>query len=147
MLYLEFFFLLTVSTCCYSIVGQFLTPLIAHNTRSPDCHIISLHVLQPIRYGKTASLLRVAYFEDGLHDAQVVILTHGSPYGINSIAPRLPERGYRVVVPHLRDNGDTVFINEPTPRSAEQAALGYDLLTLLDALKIEHAILAGCGWG
>jgi pimeloyl-ACP methyl ester carboxylesterase len=32
-------------------------------------------------------------------------------------------------------------------RSAQQAALGSDLIGLLDSLAIERAILAGCDWG
>lgn len=75
---------------------------------------------------------------------------HGFPYDINSfaeVAPRLVEHCYRVIVPYLRGYGDTRFLNQSTPRSAEQAALGYDLLTLMDALGIAHAILAGFDWG
>ncbi|KAJ5639973.1 epoxide hydrolase [Penicillium longicatenatum] len=34
-----------------------------------------------------------------------------------------------------------------TPRSAEQAALGKDIIDLMDALSIEKAILAGYDWG
>jgi pimeloyl-ACP methyl ester carboxylesterase len=34
-----------------------------------------------------------------------------------------------------------------TPRSGEQAAIGHDVVDLLDALKIERALLAGYDWG
>ncbi len=36
---------------------------------------------------------------------------------------------------------------DATPRSGEQAALGADLLALLDALQIPRAVLAGYDWG
>ncbi|KAI7774188.1 hypothetical protein LA080_009207 [Diaporthe eres] len=42
-------------------------------------------------------------------------------------------------------DGQTVVLMHGFP--AEQAALGYDLLTLMDALGIAHAILAGFDWG
>lgn len=92
----------------------------------------------------SASLLRIAYYDEGPQDAQTVILMHGFPHDINSfaeVAPQLVEKGY------LRGYGGTQFFNESTPRSAEQAALGYDLLTLMEALEINHAILAGFDWG
>jgi hypothetical protein len=37
--------------------------------------------------------------------------------------------------------GQLAFLSEATMRSGQQAALGSDLLALLDALKIETAIL------
>lgn len=110
----------------------------------------NLPTLQTIQYTNTASLLRIAYYGEGPRDGQTVILMHGFPYDINSfaeVAPKLVERGYRVVAPYLRGYGDTRFLNESTPRSAEQAALGYDLLALMDSLDIAHAILAGFDWG
>lgn len=110
----------------------------------------NLPTLEPLQYTDTASLLRIAYYDEGPRDAQAVILMHGFPYDINSfaeVAPRLVDKGYRVIVPYLRGYGGTQFVNQSTPRSAEQAALGYDLVTLMDALDIKHAILAGFDWG
>jgi pimeloyl-ACP methyl ester carboxylesterase len=43
--------------------------------------------------------------------------------------------------------GQLAFLSEATMRSGQQAALGSDLLALLDALKIETAILGGYDWG
>ena len=53
----------------------------------------------------------------------------------------------RVIVPSLRGFGATRFLHAHTPRSGEQAALGADLLALLDALAIPQAVLAGYDWG
>ncbi|MBU6190876.1 MAG: alpha/beta hydrolase, partial [Betaproteobacteria bacterium] len=61
--------------------------------------------------------------------------------------PRLAEAGCRVYVPYLRGFGPTRFLSEATPRSGEQAALGADLLALMDALSVPSAVLAGYDWG
>ena len=52
-----------------------------------------------------------------------------------------------MVVPYLRGYGGTRFLDAGTLRSGEQAALGADLLALMDALGIERAVLAGYDWG
>ena len=52
-----------------------------------------------------------------------------------------------MIVPYLRGFGDTRFLSAATPRSGEQAALGADLLALMDALAIPRAVLAGYDWG
>ncbi|KAM5342015.1 hypothetical protein ACJ41O_015046 [Fusarium nematophilum] len=105
--------------------------------------------LEPLRYVNTTRL-QVAYYEDGPADGQVVLLLHGWPYDIHSythVAPDLVQKGYRVIVPYLRGNGPTTFLHTDTFRSGEQAALGYDIIELLDALEIEKAIFAGYDWG
>jgi len=79
-----------------------------------------------------------------------VILLHGFPYDprcFDEVAPPLAADGCRVLVPYLRGYGPTRFLSDKTPRSGEQAALGHDLLQLLDTLKIERATLAGYDWG
>ena len=63
------------------------------------------------------------------------------------VAPILAAAGHRVIVPYLRGFGPTRFLSSATPRSGQQAALGYDLRSLLDALQIETALLAGYDWG
>jgi len=55
--------------------------------------------------------------------------------------------GFRTIVPWLRGYGGTQFLSANTLRSGEQAALGQDLLELLDALRIRKAVLAGYDWG
>ena len=78
------------------------------------------------------------------------ILGHGFPYDVHAYdeaAPILAQAGARVIVPYLRGYGPTRFLNTETLRSGEQAALGADLLGLMDALKIERAVLAGYDWG
>src|SRR3954454_6450063 len=103
----------------------------------------------PIRHVRT-DLLDVAYHEAGPADGQPVVLLHGFPYDIHSyvdVAPLLARGGFRVVVPYLRGHGETRFLSKATPRTGQQAALGADLIALLDALRIPSAILAGYDWG
>ena len=94
--------------------------------------------------------LRVAYAEAGPADGQPVILLHGWPYDIHcyvDVAPQLAAAGYRVIVPYLRGYGTTRFISDATPRNGQQAAVAQDIIALMDALRIERAVLGGCDWG
>jgi pimeloyl-ACP methyl ester carboxylesterase len=96
-----------------------------------------------------AGLLNVGYVDIGPAEGSVVVLLHGWPYDIHSyvdVCPALAEAGYRVIVPYLRGFGTTRFLSDETFRNGEQAALTLDFITLLDALKIESAILAGFDW-
>jgi len=94
--------------------------------------------------------LEIAYEESGPPDGAPVLLMHGFPYdprAYDAVVPLLVAAGCRVVVPYLRGYGPTRFLSADTPRSGQQAALGKDLLDLLDALGIERAALAGYDWG
>ncbi|PMQ04374.1 Haloalkane dehalogenase 1 [Dyella sp. AD56] len=97
-----------------------------------------------------AGVLDVAYAEDGPANGKPVLLLHGWPYDIYSfvdVAPILAAAGYRVIIPWLRGYGDTRFLSADTPRNGQQAALAVDAIALLDALKIDQAIVAGFDWG
>jgi pimeloyl-ACP methyl ester carboxylesterase len=88
--------------------------------------------------------------QSGPADATPVVLLHGFPYdprGYDDVVGILNRAGYRTFVPYLRGYGATRFLSPDTPRSGEQAALGHDLLELLDALKLPRAVLAGFDWG
>jgi pimeloyl-ACP methyl ester carboxylesterase len=50
-------------------------------------------------------------------------------------------------VPHLRGHGTTRFLSKDAVRNGQPAALALDAVSLLDALKIQKAILAGFDWG
>jgi pimeloyl-ACP methyl ester carboxylesterase len=52
-----------------------------------------------------------------------------------------------VIVPHLRGYGTTRFLSDATPRNGQQSALAIDVIALMDALKIEKAVLGGYDWG
>ncbi len=105
--------------------------------------------LGPIRQ-VDAGLLNVGYAEAGPATGPAVILLHGWPYDIHSyvaVAPLLASAGYRVIVPYLRGYGTTRFLSSETFRNAQQSAVALDIIALMDALKIQKAILAGFDWG
>jgi pimeloyl-ACP methyl ester carboxylesterase len=97
-----------------------------------------------------AGVLNVGYAEAGPADGRPVLLLHGWPYDIHSfaeVAPLLASAGYRAIVPYLRGYGTTRFLSGGTPRNGQQSALAVDVIALMDALRIERAILAGFDWG
>ncbi len=94
--------------------------------------------------------LEVAYAEEGPADGKPVILLHGWPYDIHAyveVAPALAAAGYRVIVPYLRGYGETRFLAETMPRNGQQAALASDVIALMDALRIDKAVIGGFDWG
>ncbi len=110
-------------------------------------------VLLPLQRVQAGSL-EIAFHDSGPVQGQAagppVLLMHGFPYDIHAYAevlPRLVAQGCRVLVPYLRGFGPTRFLRADTPRSGEQAALGADLLALMDALALPQAVLAGYDWG
>src|SRR3954454_5572115 len=97
-----------------------------------------------------AGVLNVGYAEAGPADGPAVLLLHGWPYDIHSyvdVAPLLASAGYRSIIPYLRGYGATRFLSGDTIRNGQQAALAVDVTALMDALKIEKAILGGFDWG
>ena len=97
-----------------------------------------------------AGVLNVGYAEVGPANGRPVLLLHGWPYDIHSyvdVAPFLSARGYRVIVPYLRGYGTTSFLSKNTVRNAQQSAVAADAIALMDALKIEKAIIGGFDWG
>ena len=97
-----------------------------------------------------AGLLNVGYAEADPTSGPAVILLHGWPYDIHSytdVAPLLSAKGYRVIVPYLRGYGTTRFLSSDTFRNGQQSALAVDVIALMDALKIQKAIIAGFDWG
>jgi pimeloyl-ACP methyl ester carboxylesterase len=97
-----------------------------------------------------AGVLNVGYAEAGPIDGSPVVLLHGWPYDIHTyvdVTPLLASAGYRVIVPYLRGYGTTRFLSSETFRNGQPAALALDAIALMDALKIDKAIVAGCDWG
>jgi pimeloyl-ACP methyl ester carboxylesterase len=97
-----------------------------------------------------AGVLNVGYAESGPANGRPLILLHGWPYDIHTYvdaAPLLAAKGYRVIVPYLRGFGTTRFLANATRRNGQPSAIAVDAIALMDALKIEKAILGGCDWG
>ena len=97
-----------------------------------------------------AGVLNVGYAEAGKSDGPAIMLLHGWPYDIHSfvdVPPRLAQAGYREIVPYLRGYGTTRFLSSTTPRNGQQSVIAVDIIALMDALRIEKAILGGFDWG
>jgi pimeloyl-ACP methyl ester carboxylesterase len=111
--------------------------------------LIALAALGPIKQ-IDAGVLNIGYAEFGPATGTPVVLLHGWPYDIHSyekVAPLLAAKGYHVIVPYLRGYGTTRFLSDATVRNGQQAAVAVDILKLMDALKIDKAIVAGFDWG
>jgi pimeloyl-ACP methyl ester carboxylesterase len=94
--------------------------------------------------------LEIAYEESGPPGGAPVVLLHGFPDDVRAwdgVGTPLAAAGHRVLVPYLRGYGPTRFLDTQAPRTAQQAAIGQDLLDFLDALALPPAALAGYDWG
>jgi pimeloyl-ACP methyl ester carboxylesterase len=121
-----------------------VAPAVANGSASPKS--TSFPSLRQI----DAGLLNVGYAEAGPVNGPAVILLQGWPYDIYSyvdVAPLLASAGYRVIVPYLRGYGTTRFLSSETFRNGQQSVVALDIIALMDALKIDKAILAGFDWG
>lgn len=97
-----------------------------------------------------AGVLNVAYVELGAAHAPPVLLLHGWPYDVYSFAdaaPLLAARRYRVIIPYLRGYGATRFLSETAVRNGQPSALALDVIALMDAMRLERAVIAGFDWG
>jgi pimeloyl-ACP methyl ester carboxylesterase len=91
----------------------------------------------------------IAYLDSGAEDGVPVILLHGFPYdhlSYEQVSELLAGPEARVIVPALRGFGRT-RVRPGMMRSGQQAAIGADVLALMDALGIERAIVSGYDWG
>ena len=71
------------------------------------------------------------------------MLLHGFPYDprcFDDVVRIITAKGFRAIVPYLRGYGSTRFLSVDIMRSGQQAAIGQDLLELMDALKIRDAL-------
>jgi pimeloyl-ACP methyl ester carboxylesterase len=105
---------------------------------------------RPLLKRVRTSTLEIAYEDSGPEAGVPVLLMHGFPYDprcYDEVVPVLVAAGYRTIVPYLRGYGDTRFLSPATPRSGQQAALGQDLIDLMDALNLPSAALVGFDWG
>ncbi|XSC47656.1 alpha/beta fold hydrolase [Bradyrhizobium sp. RDT10] len=132
----------------------FIGPAAAHLSRAEvtDATTRTLAINASLDHLKqiNAGLLNVGYTESGRVGGPAVLLLHGWPYDIDSFAevvPLLTAQGYRVIVPYLRGYGTTRFLSTETFRNGQQSALAADMVALMDALKIEKAVVAGFDWG
>jgi pimeloyl-ACP methyl ester carboxylesterase len=94
--------------------------------------------------------LRIGYEQSGNRDGFPVVLLHGFPDDVRAfdrVVPPLAASGHRVLVPYLRGYGPTRFREAGMPRTAQQAAIGQDVLDFADALALPRFAVAGYDWG
>jgi len=92
-----------------------------------------------------AGNLNIGYSEAGVSDGPPTILLHGLPHDVNShvdVAP-LAASGYRVIVPYVRRVRNRRLFSSETIRNGQATARASDVIALMDALKIEKALVAG----
>jgi pimeloyl-ACP methyl ester carboxylesterase len=96
------------------------------------------------------NVLEIGYYDTGDERAFPVILLHGFPddaHAYDGVAPALAAAGYRALAVFLRGYGPTRFLDAAAPRTAEQAAIGQDVIDFADALKLTRFAVAGFDWG
>src|SRR5262245_25427147 len=101
-----------------------------------------------IRRARTDTL-EIAYEEHGRPEGPVTILLHGFPDDARAwddVVPALVATGHRVIVPYLRGFGPTRFLDQ-RGRTAQQAALGQDVVDLMNALSLDRVSVVGQDWG
>jgi pimeloyl-ACP methyl ester carboxylesterase len=103
----------------------------------------------PVEFVKMRQL-KVAYHSWGDPGGQPVVLVHGFPddaQGWSAVAGYLAGQGYYALAPYLRGYGETRFLSEKTPRTAQQSELANDLNDFLLAMAIPKASVIGHDWG
>ena len=95
------------------------------------------------------SALTIGFEESGDPQGFPVVLLHGFPDDVRAfdgVAPPLANLGYRVIVPYLRGFGST-RLRDTNVRTGEQAAIGQDVIDLMDALGVKRFAVSGYDWG
>lgn len=103
----------------------------------------------PVKTVRTG-VLEIGYHESGNAAGFPVILLHGFPddaHAYDGVSPVLAKAGYRAIAVYLRGYGPTRFLDASALRTAEQAAIGQDVIDLADALKLQRFAVCGFDWG
>ena len=100
--------------------------------------------LGPIK--KVNARLNVGYAEAGPTNGPPAILLHNG-IDIDIDVAALAATGYRVIVPYVRGKGTRRLLSSAAMRNGEQTADVSDVIALMDALKIEKALVGGFDGG
>ena len=112
-------------------------------------HVGGQTLLPAVKTVRT-NVLEIGYHESGEAAGFPVILLHGFPddtHAYDRVAPLLAGAGYRALAVYLRGYGPTRFLDPVAARTAEQAAIGQDVIDFADALKLPRFAVAGYDWG
>jgi len=96
------------------------------------------------------NVLEIGYHESGDADGFPVLLLHGFPddaHAYDGVMPALAKAGLRALAVYLRGYGPTRFLDPTGARTAEQAAIGQDVIDFADALRLPRFAVAGFDWG
>jgi pimeloyl-ACP methyl ester carboxylesterase len=96
------------------------------------------------------NVLEIGYHESGAANGVPIVLLHGFPddaHAYDGVRPLLAKAGYRALAVYLRGYGPTRFLDSSVARTAEQAAIGQDVIDFADALKLPRFAVAGFDWG
>jgi pimeloyl-ACP methyl ester carboxylesterase len=110
----------------------------------------SINFMQTTFHSILTPVLQIAYEQSGFDTGEPILLLHGFPYDVreyDEVRNLVAREDSRIIVPYLRGFGPTRYRSARSFRSGQQAALGKDVIELLDALKIERATLVGYDWG
>ncbi|HEY7789587.1 MAG TPA: alpha/beta hydrolase [Vicinamibacterales bacterium] len=121
-----------------AFIASRLPHLAAQTSAAPQVKMIRTQVLE------------IGYHEYGDPSGFPVILLHGFPddaHAYDGVGPALAKAGYRALAVYLRGYGPTRFLDPAAPRTAEQAAIGQDVIDLADALHLERFAVSGFDWG
>jgi len=105
--------------------------------------------LPPVKTVRT-NVLEIGYHESGDVSGFPVFLLHGFPddaHAYDDVAPVLAKAGYRAFAIYLRGYGPTRFLDAAAPRTAEQAAIGQDVIDFADANQLRRFAVCGYDWG
>ena len=94
--------------------------------------------------------LEIGYHDTGDASAFPVVLLHGFPddaHAYDGVAPLVAKAGYRALAVYLRGYAPTRFLDPAVERTAEQAAIGQDVIDFADALGLPRFAVAGFDWG
>jgi pimeloyl-ACP methyl ester carboxylesterase len=103
----------------------------------------------PVRTARTP-ILEIGYHESGPANGVPVIMLHGFPddaHAYDGVAPILAKSGHRALSVYLRGFGPTRILDATAPKTAEQAAIGQDVLDFADALALQKFVVVGFDWG
>ena len=106
--------------------------------------------MQTTLHSVKTPMLHIAYEQTGPDSGEPIVLLHGFPYDVreyDEVRARIARENRRIIVPSLRGFGGTRYVSDEVFRSGQQAALGKDVVDLLDALRVERATLVGYDWG